>query len=111
VSVELGLDPGSLLELDGRMFDALERAAGSRWTVADELTAQALELAHVHYVSFLASCGVKSGRLPAPLRVPRPDAELGFELARPRVLSPAAFAAEFGPPGSSSSSTVTEGAA
>jgi hypothetical protein len=107
VSAQLGLDPASLLELEGPMFDALERAAGGRWTVADELAAQALELAHVHYVSFLSSCGVKSGKLPSPLRVPRPDAaDGGFE--KPRVLSPAAFAAEFG--ASSSSSQGAAGA-
>jgi hypothetical protein len=98
VSVELGLDPAGLLELEGRMFDALERAAGARWTIAEELAAQALELAHAHYVSFLASCGVKARALPSPLRVPRPDAELGFELEKPRVLSPLEFASEFGPP-------------
>jgi hypothetical protein len=106
VSAQLGIDPAGLLELEGRMFDALERAAGKRWTIADELAAQALELAHVHYVAFLASCGVKGAKLPAALRVPRPDADDGSGFEKPRVLSPADFVAEFGPSSSSGSSSA-----
>lgn len=37
-----------------------------------ELSALRLELAHQHYVAFLAAHGVKRSRLPSPLRVPRP---------------------------------------
>jgi len=94
VSVELGLDPATLLELDGPMFDALEQAAGRRWTVADELAALGLELAHAHYRAFLATHSSKTTKLPEPLRVPRP----GDEAFKPTpVLSAAAFALEWGP--------------
>jgi len=93
MSVALGLDPHDLLDLDGPMFDALERAAGARWTVADELAAQALELAHAHFVAFLAVHSKKGARLPNPLRVQRPT-EDGYP--SPPVLSPSQFAAEYG---------------
>jgi hypothetical protein len=94
MSVELGLDPASLLELEGEMFDALEQAAAERWTVADELAALALELAHAHYRAFLAAHSAKSAQIPPPLVVPRP----GDEAFKPTpVMSPAAFAAEWGP--------------
>lgn len=98
MSVAFGLDPAALLELDGAMIDALERAAEARWLVADELAAQTLELSHVHYRTFLGAHGVKAGRLPPPLRVPRPS-EDGFD--KPPVLSPLAFATEYGPSSSS----------
>ena len=96
MSVALGLDPASLLELDGAMYDALERAAAARWTVADELAALAIEVAHGHFLAFLGAHTSKGTRLPPPLRVPRPTEE-GFE--RPRVVTASAFAAEFGPRG------------
>jgi hypothetical protein len=98
VSAALGLDPTSLLELDGPMFAALERAVESRWTAHDELQALTLELAHAHFVAFLGAHTKPGTRLPTPMRVPRPTAD-GFE--RPPVLTPAAFAAEYGPTRSS----------
>lgn len=99
MSVALGLDPASLLEVDGPMYDALERAAAVRWTAADELAALTLELVHAHYRAFLAVHSGKHARLPEPLRVPRPDTP---EYAGPTVLAPAAFAMQFGPKGGGS---------
>jgi len=94
MAVALGLDPRSLLELDASMFDALERAAGARWTAANELAALQLEVAHGHFLAFLAAHSPPNRRLPKPMRVTRPTDE-GYP-ATP-VLSAAAFAVEYGP--------------
>jgi hypothetical protein len=93
MSVALGLDPQGLLELDARMFDALEQAAAERWTIADELAALRLELAHAHYRAFLAAHSSRKTQIPEPLRVPRP----GDDVKPTPVLSPLAFALEWGP--------------
>jgi len=92
LSADLALDPAGLLELDGRMFEALERAARSRWTVLEELTAGLVELAQLHRREFLQAYGAR--RLPAFEKVPRPEAD-GFH--GPPVLSAAVFAFEYGP--------------
>ena len=89
-----GLDPASLLELDGEMIDALEQAAGQRWTVADEIAALGVELGHAHYRAFLAAHSTKNTRLPEPLRLPRPGDQ---SYAPTPVVSATAFAVEYGP--------------
>jgi hypothetical protein len=90
MSLALGLDPAGLLELDGPMVDALERAAPSRWSYTDELLAKLVELVQLQRIEFLQAHGAK--RLPRFVPVERPGE------AR-RVLSPLEFAAEFGPKG------------
>lgn len=104
MSVLYGLDPRALLDLDGPMFDALERVADQRtvakygplWTIRDEYAAATLELLDGQLRQFIAVHLTKGRRPPPPIRVPRPDPEGGF--AGPPVLSASAFAAEYGPP-------------
>lgn len=98
----VGLDPASLLELDGAMFDAVERAAFAhfeRFSRLEHLVADLLELTHAHFVAFLAAHSPKGARMPPPLRVPR--AQDGAA-AKPVKLSPAQFAGEYGPARSAS---------
>jgi hypothetical protein len=101
MSVAYGLDPAALLELDGRMVDALERAGAARWTVLEELVAKSYELAYAHFRAFVQAHSPKGGaRMPSSITVPRPGVD-GFE--RPARISPAAFARDYGPSSSSSS--------
>jgi len=94
MSVALGISPASLLELDGAMVDALEQAAGQRWTVIEELLAMSFELAHAHYRAFLAAHSSGKTRLPDPIRLPRP----GEESFKPTpVVGATVFALEYGP--------------
>jgi hypothetical protein len=93
LSVATGIDPATLLELDAPMIESLERALETRWTQQDELSALSLELAHAHFVAFVAAHSAKGTRLPPQLRVQRPTPEGTPQVP---VLSPAAFASEFG---------------
>jgi hypothetical protein len=88
-----GLDPAGLLELDGPLFDAVELAALERAAWLDELAASGLEVSYSHLAGFLRVHGAK-GRMP-PLNVERPLEQNGG----PPRMSPAAFAADFGPKG------------
>ena len=87
-----GLDPAALLELDGPMWDAVERAALNRWTMLEELQAQAVELAYAHLAAYVRAAYNVKGRIPA-FHIPRPgELEEG-----PPKLGALAFAAEYGP--------------
>jgi hypothetical protein len=74
VSVQTGISPTELLSLDGDMFEALLEAATERWSQELELAATHLEVAHAHWVSFLAANTEQKdhGKLPQPLQVERP---------------------------------------
>jgi hypothetical protein len=67
VSVQTGIAPQQLLELDGTMFDALVTAAEERWPVELELQAQALEVASAHLLAFVRAHTKPGTRLPAPI--------------------------------------------
>lgn len=103
MSVATGVDPAALAELDGPMFDAVERAARRAWAARYELAAGLIELVAQLRREFLAAHGVKAGKLPTPTSVPRPD-EAGDWLApapaeAPPVVSPLEFASKWGPRG------------
>lgn len=55
------------------MDSALARKYTHGWGMPEELAAVAVEIAHENFRAFLAANGVKRGRLPAALRIPRPD--------------------------------------
>ena len=70
MSALTGIPPQSLIDLDASTYDEVIKAVSERWTVNDELTAQAVEVNHAAYVSGLAGAGVKT--LPDPYHVQRP---------------------------------------
>lgn len=74
MSVQTGISPTELLSLDGDWFEALLEASSERWTQELELAATHLEVAHAHWVSFLAAHTEQKdhGKLPQPLQVDRP---------------------------------------
>lgn len=90
-----GLDPGSLLELDGPTFDAVEVAALERAAWLDELAALNVEYLHLAYIAYLATHGVK-GQL-EPLELPRPHDTPAAQPAQAAALTPTDFALAFGP--------------
>jgi hypothetical protein len=75
VSVETGIAPQALAELDAEMFAAVLGAAEKRWTPELELTASLLEVEHAALLAFARVHGRKGQKLPAALRVPRPGEE------------------------------------
>ncbi len=54
---------------------ALARAKDWWWTESHELAAVVAELGHAQWVTALATAGVKQGRLPKALTIPRPKPE------------------------------------
>jgi len=107
LSVAAGLDPASLLELDGVLFDELELAAANRWGTLEELLATVAELVHLQWVTYLAAHSKRGRKLPTPLRITRPGAD--GEMPKTPKLSPLAFALEYGAGASSSSSSRNGG--
>lgn len=100
MSVACGLDPASLLELDGRMIDALERAAARAWSTRYMLAAATIEkLDELRYL--YVSVHARKGQRPTPVvKVPMPtDDDWLAPAAEPPIprLSPAAFASQYGP--------------
>jgi hypothetical protein len=73
VSAATGIGPAELVDLDGPMFDALERAAGEAWPAAVELQAQTVDLLAVQLAAFVRAHSSGRRRLDEPRRVPRPE--------------------------------------
>lgn len=93
MAVAASISPADLLELDGRTFDALERALERRWSTAEELAASTLELLHTFLVAFLTahSDPKKPPQIP-PLEIPRPGSDVVEPAAPPEPLGALAFA-------------------
>jgi len=62
----------------------LSREISGGWTQDNELAALGVEVAHHHYRATLAAAGVKRGRLPAPLSLPRPQPYEGTQTRAPQ---------------------------
>lgn len=63
------------------------RSVTGEWGTIQELAALLVEISYESYRAFLAANGVKRGRLPPPLRVPRPHStkdESGPRPTRPK---------------------------
>lgn len=83
MSVETGIAPQSLVELDGPTFEAVVEAADRRWTVETELAAQSVELGSALLVAYLNVHSGKKRSTLEPVQVPRPaalDAELELDV-------------------------------
>lgn len=83
VSVATGIGPAELVELDGRMYDALVRAVDERWSPELELAATLVELESTHLLAYIQAHSRK--RVTAsPIEWPRPEWTRGEpELAEP----------------------------
>lgn len=80
MSVATGIPPGELVELDGRMFDAVVEAVDERWSPELELAAELVELESALLVAYLQAHSRKRLTL-EPITVPRPT--LARELEEP----------------------------
>ena len=72
MSVQTGISPRELLQLDGELFEELVAAVDERWSLELELAASTLEVAHAHFLAYVRAHAQKNVRLPDPLVVERP---------------------------------------
>jgi hypothetical protein len=73
VSVETGISPAELAELDGAMFDAVVKALDERWTPELELAAELVELESALLSAYVrAHTPPKRKSLVEPIQVERP---------------------------------------
>lgn len=84
MSVQTGIAPQALLDLDGEMFEAIVAAADERWPIELELQAVSVELLHAQLLAFLRVHGKQGTRLPEPLTIERPERERQHEPAPER---------------------------
>jgi hypothetical protein len=76
VSVQTGIGPRELLELDAEMFEAIAEAANRHWPIQLELAATSLEVQHAHLLAYLATHTKRGTPLPEPLHVRRPEEDV-----------------------------------
>lgn len=92
MSVETGIDPRTLLELDAETFDAIVRAVDRRWTPERELLASLLEVEHSALLAYARVHSRKGARLPKPISVPRPGDDETKRAPRVKRITPTELA-------------------